>query len=95
MRIHPVSGRKCLFVNRLFTSHIVGLPPHESEELLEYLYEHSVRAEFVCRFRWRPGSIAFWDNRCTLHKPVYDYWPQHRRLERITIDGDEPRSVRP
>jgi taurine dioxygenase len=62
----------------------------ESRSLLEFLYRHCVTPEYTCRFQWRPNSLAFWDNRATLHKPVNDYSPAHRRMERITIDGDKP-----
>ncbi len=91
VRTHPVSGRKCLFVNRLFTTTIAGMAEHESDALLRFLYEHLEAPEFCCRLRWRPGTLAFWDNRATLHRPVNDYWPAHRRMERITIAGDRPR----
>jgi taurine dioxygenase len=90
VRTHPVSGRKGLFVNRLFTTMIVGLDERESDAVLNFLFAHLEVPEFACRFRWRPGSIAFWDNRATLHRPVNDYWPAHRRMERITITGDRP-----
>ena len=94
VRVHPVSGRRCLFVNSLFTTHIVELTPGESDALLAFLYAHMEREEFSCRFSWRANSVAFWDNRSTQHRPVNDYWPARRRLERITIDGDEPYGVR-
>jgi taurine dioxygenase len=90
VRRHPVSGRRGLFVNCLFTTRILGVEPSESADLLARLFDHLERPEFQCRFRWRPDSIAFWDNRSTQHKPVNDYWPAHRRLERITIAGDVP-----
>jgi taurine dioxygenase len=89
-RTHPVSRRKVLFVNCLFTTRIVGVEPAESEDLLAFLFEHLEKPEFQCRFAWRENSIAFWDNRSTQHKPVNDYWPAHRRLERITVAGDVP-----
>lgn len=91
VRTHPESGRKGLFVNRLFTTSIVGLGERESDAVLGFLFAHLEVPEFCCRFQWRPGSIAFWDNRATLHRPVNDYWPAHRRMERITIAGDRPR----
>lgn len=94
VRVHPESGRRCLFVNSLFTTHVVELTRGESDALLAYLHAHMEREEFSCRFSWRANSIAFWDNRCTQHRPVNDYWPARRRLERITIDGDEPYGVR-
>jgi len=63
----------------------------ESRSLLDFLFEHMVQPEFTCRFDWRPDSVAFWDNRITQHKPVNDYYPAHRKLQRITIDdGQRP-----
>ena len=90
IRIHPESGKKVIFVNSLFTTHIVGLHKKESDALLSFLFEHIVTPEFSCRFQWRPNDIAIWDNRSTQHKPINDYFPAHRRMERITIDGDMP-----
>jgi len=91
VRTHPVSGRKCLFVNRVYTSHIIGIPPAESDAILAFLYDHMEQPLFQCRFKWRPGSIAFWDNRCTLHRSIWDFYPQRRKGHRITICGDKPR----
>lgn len=90
VRTHPETGRKVLFVNSLFTTHIEGLTKAESKAILELLFEHVTTAEYTCRFKWRPHSIAIWDNRSTQHKPINDYFPAHRRLQRITIDGDRP-----
>lgn len=90
IRTHPESGKKVIFVNELFTTHIVGMTKKESDALLSFLYQHVITLEFTCRFQWEPNSIAIWDNRSTQHKPVNDYFPAHRRLERITIDGDRP-----
>jgi len=87
---HPISGRKMVFVNRLFTTAIVGMKEKESRALLEFLYQHCESDEYSCRFQWRENSIAFWDNRSTLHKPINDYFPAHRLMERITIDGAAP-----
>ena len=91
VRTHPRSGRRALFVNRLFTTHIEGLSEAESDAMLRFLFEHLETPELSCRFQWRPDSIAFWDNRATLHRPVNDFFPAHRRMERITIAGDRPR----
>jgi taurine dioxygenase len=91
IRTHPRSGRRALFVNRLFTTHIEGLREAESEAVLAFLYQHLELPEHSCRFRWREHSIAFWDNRSTLHRPINDYLPAARRMERITIAGDRPR----
>lgn len=91
IRVHPVSGRKVIFVNPLFTTHLVGVPAKESAAILAFLYEHVVVPEHTVRFRWEPASIAVWDNRAVYHRPVNDFWPDHRRMERITIAGDRPR----
>ena len=90
IRTHPETGKKALFVNSLFTTHIEGLRPAESEALLNMLFEHVRTEEFTCRFHWDEDCLAIWDNRCTQHRPVNDYFPAHRRMERITIDGDRP-----
>ena len=90
IRTHPETGRKVIFVNSLFTTHIEGLPDAESDALLQFLFRHITTPEYTCRFQWRPHSIAIWDNRSTQHKPINDYFPAHRRLLRITIDGDKP-----
>lgn len=90
VRTHPESGRSSLFVNGLFTTKILGMADAESAELLAYLQAFMEDMRFRCRFRWRPDSVAIWDNRITQHRPVNDYWPEHRKLQRITIDGDRP-----
>ena len=90
IRTHPETGRKVIFVNSLFTTHIEGLSPAESDSLLQFLFRHITTAEYTCRFQWQPHSVAIWDNRSTQHKPINDYFPAHRRLLRITIDGDKP-----
>jgi taurine dioxygenase len=90
IRTHPETGKKVIFVNSLFTTHIEGLRPAESDAILQLLYRHVTTPEYTCRFQWQPHSIAIWDNRSTQHKSINDYFPAHRRLERITIDGDRP-----
>ena len=90
IRTHPESGKRVIFVNALFTTHIVGLPKEESKAILAFLYEHIKTPEFTCRFSWGVNCIAIWDNRSTQHKPINDYFPAHRCLERIVIDGDKP-----
>lgn len=87
---HPESGSPLIFVNQLFTTHIVGIPKKESEAVLQFLFEHLRTDEYTCRFSWEPDSIAIWDNRSTQHKPINDYFPAHRRMERTVIDGDRP-----
>ena len=91
VRTHPVSGRKALFVNRLFTTRIVQLSKSESDAVLGFLVEHAASPMFQCRFRWSPGSVAFWDNRCAQHYALWDYYPNRRRGLRVTIKGERPR----
>lgn len=90
VRTHPETGRKLLYVNRVFTSHIVGMDPGESDALLELLCEQARVPEFQCRFKWARDSIAFWDNRAVQHYAASDYFPDVRVMERATIVGDKP-----
>jgi taurine dioxygenase len=90
VRTHPVTGRKCLFVNRFFTTRIVGLSRNESDAILQMLFRHIETPEFQVRFRWQPGSVAFWDNRCTQHHALWDYYPHKRHGHRVTVCGDRP-----
>lgn len=90
VRTHPETGRKCLFVNRSFTTHIVGIPRDESDAILNYLYQHMEHPNFQCRFQWEANSIAFWDNRCAQHRAIWDYWPHRRYGHRVTVMGDAP-----
>ncbi len=76
VRTHPVTGRKALFVNRGFTTRIMELRKHESDALLEMLVRHAETPEFQCRFRWATNSVAFWDNRCAMHRATFDYHPK-------------------
>jgi len=93
VRVHPETGRRALYVNVAHTVGFEDMTPEESAPLLRYLVRHQVRPDFTCRFRWRPGSIALWDNRCAQHNAINDY-PGHRRLmHRITLAGDRPKSV--
>jgi taurine dioxygenase len=91
VRTHPETGRKALYVNSGHTLRFVGMTEAESAPLLEYLFAHQVRPEFTCRFRWEPGSTAFWDNRCALHNPINDYHGFRRIMHRVTLAGDRPR----
>lgn len=84
---HPETGRKSLYVNPGFTLGFEGWSDEESKPLLEYLYAHATRPEFTCRFQWKAGSIAFWDNRATWHLAVNDYQGHRRMMHRITIEG--------
>jgi len=90
VRTHPVTGRKALFVNEMHTERFEHMTIAESAPLLRYLYDHSTRPEFTCRFRWAPGSVAFWDNRCLQHLALDDYQGQRRLMHRVQIRGTKP-----
>jgi len=90
VRTHPETGRRGIYVNRLFTTHIEGLGRGESAAILEMLYRHVVQDEFTVRLSWQPQTVAIWDNRSTQHKPVNDFLSMHRKMHRVTITGDRP-----
>lgn len=87
---HADSGRKHLYVNGGFTTRFADMTVEESAPLLQFLYQHAARPEFPCRFRWQPGAMAFWDNRCTQHFALNDYHGQRRLMHRVTIQGQRP-----
>ncbi|SVA40839.1 uncharacterized protein METZ01_LOCUS93693 [marine metagenome] len=89
IRTHPITGKKLIFVNSLFTLKIKSLSDSKSKELLDFLCDHIKQEKYQCRFSWEVNSIAFWDNRSVIHKPDNNYWPQVRRMERITIDDTQ------
>jgi alpha-ketoglutarate-dependent taurine dioxygenase len=91
VRTHPETGRKALYTSVAHTSHIKGWTEKESLPLLQFLWDHQTKAEFTCRFQWRVGSLAFWDNRCAMHNPINDYHGFRRVMHRITLAGDKPR----
>jgi len=86
---HPFSGRPALYVNGDFTVKFEGWSQQESQPLLDYLYTHASQNEFTCRFNWRKGSIAIWDNRATHHCALNDYHGERRLMHRITIEGED------
>lgn len=90
IRTHPVTQRNALFVNPFFTERIDGMTESESELMLNYLYEHIATPEFCVRLRWQVRTLTVWDNRCTSHYAVADYYPQHRRMQRASVCGDRP-----
>jgi len=90
IRTHAETGGKSLYVNATFTLRFKDMTEDESAPLLDYLCRHAVRPEFTCRFRWRPNSIAFWDNRCVQHNAVNDYHGERRLMHRVTIEGERP-----
>ena len=91
VRTHPETGRKALYVNVAHTVRFAGMTEAESAPILRYLFRHQVQPEFTCRFAWRVGSLAFWDNRAAQHNPVNDYHGYRRVMHRITLAGDRPR----
>ena len=93
VRVHPVTGRRALFVNPVYTQYFEGMTEEESRPLLQYLFHHATRAEFTCRLRWSPGTLAVWDNRCLLHLAINDYDGSRRLLHRTTVAGEKPVGV--
>ena len=90
VRTHPETKKKALYVNKFFTTRIEGLSKQESKLILDYLFNHCEKTEFQIRYRWNRNDMAFWDNRCTLHKALWDYHPMERKGRRVTIKGDQP-----
>jgi taurine dioxygenase len=90
VRVHPMTGRKAVFVNPQFTLYIKGMDETESRMLLDRLYRLTSVLEIQYRHRWQPNMVVFWDNRSTQHAAVHDYYPQRRLMERVTISGDRP-----
>ena len=90
VRTHPETGRKVLFVNAYFTSHIVGMDPDESTELLVHLIGQASIAEYQYRLAWEADQLTFWDNRVVQHYAASDYYPDVRVMERASIIGDRP-----
>ena len=90
VRVHPVTGRKAIFVNPQFTLFIKGMEENESRALLDQLFRLTSSLEHQYRHRWEPDMLVFWDNRLVMHAAVHDYYPQRRLMERVTIKGDRP-----
>ncbi len=90
VRTHPETGRKCLLVSGLFTPRFKDMTEEESKPLIDYLMQQATREPITCRWRWRKGDVAFWDNRCTLHYALNDYHGHRRVMHRVTINGDRP-----
>ena len=93
VRVHPVTGRRVLYVNRQFCTRIKGLKSDESDALLEFLYRQATIPEYQLRVKWQPNTLVMWDNRSVQHYAVHDYYPARRTMERVTVVGDKPAGV--
>lgn len=91
VRVHPVTGRRALFVNPVYSQRFEGMTEAESRPLLQFLFQHAASPEFCCRLRWEPGTLAVWDNRCLLHLAINDYDGSRRLLHRTTVAGERPK----
>ena len=91
IRTHPLTRKKAIYVNRTFTTGIEGMTKEESSSILSFLFEHCEHVNFQIRFRWSKNDMAFWDNRCAMHRAIWDYWPNERKGRRVTIKGDIPK----
>jgi len=91
--VHPVTGKRLLYVNPTFTSRITELSKRESDALLHLLFDHLLKPDFQVRFKWCENDVAIWDNRATQHYATGDYYPEYRRMHRVTVGGDRPRGV--
>jgi taurine dioxygenase len=90
VRVHPETGTPNLFVNPQFTVGLKEFPAAQGHALLRVLYDHMTRPEFVVRYRWREGTLGFWDNRATMHYGIFDYGTERRIMHRVTLRGDRP-----
>jgi len=90
VRVHPETGRRSLYVNTAHTYGLIGLDDDQAQPLLQRVFAHQIREEFVWRLQWQVNMIALWDNRCLLHNPINDYHGHTRRMHRITLAGDRP-----
>jgi taurine dioxygenase len=91
--VHPVTGKRVLFVNPIYTVRFQGWTKDESATLLSYLYRHSINENFTCRLRWAPKTLAIWDNRCTMHNALNDYSGVRREMYRTSVKGAAPAGV--
>ena len=91
VRTHPETGKKAIYVNRTFTTGIEGMSKQESLSILHFLFEHCEHINFQIRYRWSLNDMAFWDNRCAMHRAIWDYWPNERNGRRVPIKGDIPK----
>ena len=95
IRVHPDTARKSIYASELLTDRVIELTPQESDNLLQFLYRHSYSPEFECRFRWENNSVAMWDNRCTQHRGINDFFPAFRLMQRIPLVDEQRPSFHP
>src|SRR5260370_22726357 len=93
VRLHPVTGRRVLYVNRQFCVRIKDLKADESDALLEFLYRQATIPEVQLRVKWQPNTLVMWDNRSVQHYASHDYYPARRTMERVTVKGDRPNGL--
>ena len=93
VRVHPVSGRRVLYVNQQFCVRIKDLKTDESDTLLHFLYRQATIPEYQLRVKWKPNTLVMWDNRSVQHYAAHDYYPARRTMERLTVKGDRPMGV--
>ena len=91
IRTHPETGKKAIYVNRTFTTGIEGMNSTESIPILNFLFDHCEDINYQIRYRWSLNDMVFWDNRCAMHRAIWDYWPNERKGRRVTIKGDRPK----
>ena len=89
-RTHPETGKKAIYVNRTFTRSIEEMTNSESKSILNFLFDHCEQIDFQIRYRWSLNDMVFWDNRCAMHRAIWDYWPNERKGRRVTIKGEKP-----
>jgi taurine dioxygenase len=90
IRTHPETGKRAIFFGGNFMRHVVGLEPHESDAVLRMVREHVEQPRFHCRWNWKPGDLAIWDERSTVHRAIGDHFPREREVRRCVVDGDRP-----
>ena len=95
VRVHPVTGRKALYVSPTYVTHIDGLPQAESRAILAYLHAHCMQVEFLFKHRWTLGDMVIWDNRSVVHNAIMDYAPHQRRMHRASVFARQPEITNP
>ncbi len=90
IRTHPETGKRAIFFGGGFMRHVVGLAAHESDAILRMVREHIEQPRFHCRWSWKPGDLAIWDERSTVHRAIGDHFPREREVRRCVVDGDRP-----